>query len=85
MSVKRTINFVTGNKNKLREVAGFLKENDAIEITNVDLDCMKSFYFIVSALITLLFPRKHQTLTIGQYPHFSLYCLLCSWRNLLLL
>ena len=48
MSVKRTINFVTGNKNKLKEVAAFLKENDAIEVTNIDLDRMK---------VVLLFDR----------------------------
>jgi len=39
MSMKQTIKFVTGNKNKLREVAAFLKENETVEIMNVDLDC----------------------------------------------
>ena len=64
MSVKRTINFVTGNKNKLREVAAFLKENDSIEVTNIDLDCMKLFCF--SFFISLLRNLLHQIM-IGLF------------------
>lgn len=40
MAVKQTIKFVTGNKNKLREVAAYLKGNESIDIVNVNLDRM---------------------------------------------
>ena len=46
MSVKKTIQFVTGNKNKLKEVASFLKENETIEVVNIDLDRMSVIFFV---------------------------------------
>ena len=54
MSVKRTINFVTGNKNKLKEVAAFLKDNDSIEIENVNLDRM-NVIFVFMKVVCLFF------------------------------
>ncbi|CAK8674914.1 unnamed protein product [Clavelina lepadiformis] len=38
MASKNTINFVTGNKNKLKEVVAFLKGNEAFEVKSVALD-----------------------------------------------
>uniref|UniRef100_H2Z6T7 Inosine triphosphate pyrophosphatase n=1 Tax=Ciona savignyi TaxID=51511 RepID=H2Z6T7_CIOSA len=38
MATRKTISFVTGNKNKLKEVQFFLKGNDSIKITSVPLD-----------------------------------------------
>ena len=46
MAIKQTIKFVTGNKNKVKEVSAFLKGNELIEILNISLDRMKIvFYF----------------------------------------
>ena len=39
MSKKHLIQFVTGNKNKLKEVARSLEKNENLEFINIPLDC----------------------------------------------
>ena len=55
MTTKKTIQFVTGNTNKLKEVVSYVKSNDHLEIVNISLDCkLTLFVFLVSNILNVL-------------------------------
>ena len=44
MAAKTTIKFVTGNRNKLKEVSAYLHNMKHLELINIDLDRKLEFH-----------------------------------------